>query len=218
MTTKYYEDPRGVKYPESLVKEVDKARDEVVRKLINLAKEQQEQLARFKRDSYAAVEEFVIESAEKHGVKLRGDKGGAVLTSFDGKLQVRRSFANVIRLTEEVKAAKQLLDGLIKTWTKASTPEIQVLIQDAFRTDQNGDISYDRIARLKRLDIKHRTWVKAMKILDDAVRIEATKTYINFYERGADGSWHQIPLSLATITPAATEFAEEDEPDQKSDS
>ena len=82
----YWEAADGSLVPESKVKNLDKARDEVVRRLVAAAQELSVQMESFRRLSLTEIETFVEMSAATYGVTVRGaaGKGNVTLTSFDG--------------------------------------------------------------------------------------------------------------------------------------
>ena len=81
----YWEDARGCLIPVEQIKEIDKARDELVREKVAKAKAMQKQLRQLKLELMGDIAAFVELSAERYGAKLGGDKGNITLQSFDGR-------------------------------------------------------------------------------------------------------------------------------------
>ncbi|MDR5777768.1 MULTISPECIES: DUF3164 family protein, partial [unclassified Caballeronia] len=103
-------DARGRYVPESMVKPVDRLRDQTVMALIDSAKQHQKQLLAFKERAFADVAAFVEASSEQYGVRMRAIKGNISLVTFDGRYKVVRQIAEHIQFGEQLQAAKELID------------------------------------------------------------------------------------------------------------
>lgn len=186
--------------PVSLVAPIDKQRDELVRELIKKAINIKEVLAAFKKQSFGDIAAFVDLSMEQYQAKLGGKKGNVTLFSFDGKYKVQFAVSEKIQFDERLQAAKSLIDECIKDWSQGSSPEIQVLVQDAFKTDSEGNLNHARILGLRRLDIKDERWNNAMKAIGESVQVVGSKQYVRFYERSGDtDQYDAISLDMAAL-------------------
>jgi len=195
----YMEDSQGRLVPTELVKEIDLARDELVREIVAAALRASQQLAEFKHRALADITAFVELSAEKYGVALGGDKGNIQLTTYDGAYRVRRDIAETLVFDERLQAAKALIDECIHEWSEGSCAEIRVLINDAFQVDKQGNINTTRVLGLRRLDISHPKWQQAMTAIGDSLQVAGTKAYLRLYQRKSDGGYEQISLDVATL-------------------
>lgn len=75
-----------------------------------------------------------------------------------------------------------------------------MLIQDAFKTDSEGNLNHARILGLRRLDIKDERWNSAMKAIGESVQVIGSKQYVRFYERRDDtDQYDAIPLDMAAL-------------------
>ena len=191
----YRQDPWGRLIPESTIRPIDKARDELVQELFRKARIVHDALAEFKTGVFGDVAAFVTLSAEEYGVALGGRKGNVTLYSYDGRYKVQVATAENIVFDERLQAAKALIDECIREWSEGSRPEIQVLVQDAFKTDKEGNLNTGRVLGLRRLDINHDKWAMAMKAIGESVQVVGSKQYIRFYERVGDTNQY-APLSL----------------------
>lgn len=191
----YREDAQGRLIPESLVKDIDKARDELVLELVKRAQSLREMLIKFKALTFGDIEAFVDMSAEQYDVKLGGKKGNITLYSFDGKYKIQRAIQESISFDERLQSAKQLIDECLKSWSEGARPELMALVNDAFRVDQHGDIRTARILALRRLDIEDERWNKAMTAIGEACQVVGSKAYVRFYERVGDTNQY-APISL----------------------
>lgn len=198
----YWQDAQGNLVPAAKVKELDKARDKVVRRLAVAAQEMSNQLAQFKLLAFAELAEFVETSATEYGVEMRGakGKGNVTLTSYDGRYKVERQVAENIAFDERLQVAKQLIDKCVHTWAKGANKNIQALVNHAFQVDKEGQVSTGRVLGLRRLDIADADWQRAMSAIADSMRATSSKSYLRFYERNDEtGAYLAISLNAATV-------------------
>jgi hypothetical protein len=196
----YLQDAQGRLVPESLIKPIDRARDTLTQELTAAAKKMSDHLAKFKGQVFGDVAAFVQLSAEQYSVSLGGKKGNVTLYSYDGRYKVQVATADNITFDERLQAAKALIDECIAEWSQGSSPEIKVLVQQAFQTDKEGNLNTGRILGLRRLDIKDERWQRAMTAIGESVQVVGSKQYIRFYERlGDTDQYAPISLDLATV-------------------
>ena len=196
----YWEDASGALIPISKVKQIDKDRSKVVIDLCEQAKAESARLMGFKTTAMNAISEFIDRSLAEYDVKHGGKKGNVTLTSFDGLYKIVRQMQETISFDERLQAAKALIDECIQSWSKGSSANIKVLVNDAFQVDQQGKISTGRVLGLRRLDIVDEKWLQAMRAISDSMNVASTKPYIRFYERDeATGKYFPINLDVAAI-------------------
>lgn len=191
----YWEDANGALIPTSKIKEIDKDRHRVVTQLVEQAKVESSRLMAFKTTAMQDVNDFIERSLKAYDVKHGGKKGNVTLISFDGRYKIIRQMQESIVFDERLQAAKALIDECIQTWSKGSSLNLRVLVNDAFQVDQQGKISTSRVLGLRRHDIDDEKWVMAMKAINDSMQVASTKPYIRFYERD-DRSGDYFPVSL----------------------
>jgi hypothetical protein len=191
---------QGHLVPVDAVKEIDKARDALVREIVAKAASLSELLARFKAASMADIEAFVELSAEKYGAKkLGGRKGNVLLTSYDGEWRVLRAMADNLIFDERLQIAKQLIDECIQEWAAGSRAEIMALVNDAFYQEKAGKINTARILGLRRLDIKDEKWLQAMNAIGDSLQVAGSRAYLRIYRRTKGDQYEQVNLDLAAL-------------------
>jgi hypothetical protein len=196
----FLRDAQGRMVPESMVKPIDRTRDDLVRDLVRKAEELSTRIAAFKADALSEVQAFIELSAGEYGVSVGGKKGNVTLTSFDGDYKLQRAIAEHIAFDERLQVAKELIDQCINEWSEGSRDEIRVLINDAFQVDREGKVSTYRILSLRRLDIDHDKWSQAMTAISDSIRTTGSKTYVRLYKReGAAGEYRPIKLDVAAL-------------------
>lgn len=179
-----------------------KLEDELVRSLISNAKSLNEELAEFKANTFAACYDFLDLLRQEYDVeRITGKTGSVTLKSYDGTKIVEVQVAKLIEFDAKLKLAKETIDKYLEEVTSHSEPEIKTLITRAFDVN-NGRVDPKKIIALKAYDIKHPTWLKAMKLIDDATEISGTKSYIRFKEKACDrvdGHVENIVLNFASI-------------------
>ncbi|MDX1491301.1 MAG: DUF3164 family protein [Pseudohongiellaceae bacterium] len=193
-------DTKGRLAPIESIKPIDLARDELVMDIVAKAQEISDQLAATKKSIHDDIDAFVEMSAEQYDVKLGGSKGNVSLLSFDGRYKVLLARHDHIVFDERLQAAKKLIDECLQEWSKGAHKGLIVMIDDAFRTDRNGELRTARILALRRHDIDDERWSKAMDAISDALQVVGSKSYIRVYERIADtDNYRQIPLDIASV-------------------
>lgn len=196
----YMRDAQGRLVPISLVKPVDQERDRLVHELTALAQELSARLAEVKTKVFGDVAAFVDLSAEEYGVKRGGKKGNITLHTFDGKYKLQVATAEAITFDERLQAAKALIDACAADWTEDSRDEVKIVIQEAFRTDKEGNLSVGRVLGLRRWAIKDARWQEAMKAIGESVQVIGSKQYIRFYERvGETDRYAPISLDMVAV-------------------
>ncbi len=196
----YWQNSSGTLVPESLIKPIDRTRDELVKEMARKARIVSDTLREFKVGVFSDINAFVELSAEQYGVKLGGKKGNLTLYSFDGALKVQVAIAEHMVFDERLQAAKQLIDECITDWSQGSRDEIKVLVQAAFQTDKEGKINTGRVLALRRLDIGDARWQTAMRAIGESLQVVGSKEYVRFYERiGNTDQYRPISLDVAAV-------------------
>ncbi len=196
----FWEDPQGRFVHVDNIKEIDKARDDLVRRLVARAMPLQKALRDFKEFAFDEVYAFVDISAQDYDVQMGGKKGNMNLPTYDGKFRVQIQNAEDIVFDERLKVAKELIDQCLSKWTEGSRAEIRTIINDAFNVNQAGKIDTRRILALRRLDIADADWRKAMEAISDSLTVSGSKSYLRVYERiGREDKWRHISLDFANL-------------------
>ena len=200
MTEKYLTNSQGHLVPVELVDEIDIARDELVREIVEKARALQDSMVGFKSSAMGDVDAFVELSAEKYDIKVGGSKGNLTLTSFDGKFKVIRANQEHITFNERLDIAKELVDACIRRWTEGSRAEIRALVNQAFQTDKKGRINRNNLLNLTKLQIDDSEWKKAMQVIIDSQEVTGSKYYLRVFERvGSSEKWQPIVLDIAAL-------------------
>lgn len=196
----YLRNAAGHLVPEDQVREQDKLRDTVATSAAEAAIRLNKALAEFKRATLGDIADLVKIAGERYGISLGGAKGNVSIATFDGQYKVVRATAERIAFTEEIEAAKGLIDACITRWSEGANPHIRALVDRAFRTDTKGQIRTSAVLELLRLEIKDDEWQRAMQALRDSIQAVGTAVYVRVYKRvpGTD-QYEAIPLDLASV-------------------
>ncbi len=198
-TDGYMEDAKGRLVPVAQVREIDRARDELVREMVAQAKQGREGLRDLKLKLLGDVSAFVDLSAERYGITLGGGKGNVSLLSYDGRYKIVRQMSERLTFDEGLQAAKALIDECLKEWTQDSPGELRAVVDQAFAVDHEGRIATGRILSLRRLDIKDERWQRAMTAIGESLQIEDSRAYVRAYERDETGKYQPISLDMAAL-------------------
>ncbi len=186
------QDAQGRLVPLELVKPADRQRDELVNALFGQYADVLEACQAFRDKADIEIDAHLQLVQEQYGVKMGGQVGNLVLTSYDGELRVVRAIDKVIAFSDEIHAAKKLIFSCVEEWITEARPELKVLVEDAFRQDKQGHLSAGRILGLLRLEIVDARWQQAMLAIRDSVRVQNTRTYLRFYKRTPDGTYSHV--------------------------
>jgi len=196
---RYMTDTMGRQVPEDMVKDIDKLRDEVVRRVADEALKMKGVLNQFKEKTRVDILSFVEKSHGDYGVKWGGKKGNITLLTYDGKYKLMVAMNDNITFDERLQVARELIGKCINKWSDGARNEIRVLVNDAFQVDKTGKISTARVLGLRRLNIQDADWKKAMTAITESIQVTGTKQYLRVYERDDNGEYQMIPLDVAAL-------------------
>jgi len=186
--------------PEHQVREHDKLRDSVARDLANAALDINKALAAYKSKALGEFDDLIAISNERYGVTIGGKKGNASITTYDGQFKIERAMAERICFTEEILAAKELIDLCIRKWSEGANNHLRVLVDRAFRANRAGQIKTGDVLSLLRVEIDDPDWKRAMEALKDSIQVNGTAVYIRVYQRiGQSDQYQPINLNIAAV-------------------
>jgi hypothetical protein len=196
----YRKDSFGRLVPVDAIKPLDLLRDDVVIGIIKRSLETRRIMQAFKLSALEDIATFLDIAAGQYNTTLGGKKGNLSLVSYDGKYKVLLAVSDNLNFDERLLIAKQLIDECIHEWAKDSSTEIKTLVEHAFQTDKQGNISTSRIFGLMRCKIDHPKWLQAMEALKDSIQVTSTCQYLRLYERVGDTEkYEQIALDIAGL-------------------
>jgi Protein of unknown function (DUF3164). len=198
----YKEDSSGALRPVDAIKPIDLLRDELVMRIATRAEQLHAELKKFKEETLEEIAAFIELSANEYGVNIGGKKGNVQLTSYDGQYRVLRANHDAMSFDERLLAAKELIDECLRDWSgRPGVPRGLVVIADrAFRRNAAGEISVSRVLDLRSHDIDDDRWKKAMDIITDSIRVQASITYLRIQKRaGRTDQYNQLALDVAGV-------------------
>lgn len=185
----------GAYVPVERIREVDLLRDALARELCGRARELCAELAAFRSQALAEIGAFADVSAEEHGVKLRGRKGGFSLMSYDGLLKIVVDNDTLIAVNEKVSIAREAVFSCVRRWSEGANANLAEIVRRAFETDRQGHLSLARLLALRSYRIDDPEWEEAMEALAQGLTAYGSKTYVRYYERDSvSDKWAQIAL------------------------
>ncbi|SEI21415.1 DUF3164 family protein [Pseudomonas asplenii] len=186
--------------PVEQVREHDKLRDGVARDLGNAAEHISALLAEFKKQALADIADLIAVSSERYGVQLGGQKGNVSITTYDGAYKIERAYADRIIFTEEILAARELINQCINAWSEGANDHLRVLVDRAFRANRQGQLMVKDVLSLLRVEINDPAWNMAMTALKDSIQVNGTAVYIRVYKRqGTTDQYVPINLTLSGV-------------------
>lgn len=193
-------DGKGRHCPLNTIHPVDLARHDLVQDRIAAAKQLLVLLQEFKAQTFSDVEAFIELSAADYDVKMGGTKGNLSLINHSDTQKLRIAISDRIIFDERLQVAKQLFDELIAEHSTGLDEVIAALIQEVFKVDKAGKIDSKKVLELRRYNIKHPKWIKAMEAINDSIKVVGSKSYIQLYERETpNDDWRAVSLDLAKV-------------------
>jgi hypothetical protein len=194
----YMQSAKGSLVPVETIRPVDRLMDEAVRKILGFAGPLAAEIARFKAHTLNDVAQLQALLAQEYGARVGGEKGNVTLTSFDGCLKVQVQIADLISFGPELQQAKKLIDDCLREWSEGSNANLRAIVDRAFNVDKEGQINRAELFSLRRLDIEDERWIRAMKAIDDSIRILGSKEYVRFYRRSSPTArWEAVSIDVA---------------------
>jgi len=172
--------------------------DEVARKTMWFADQLSAQISRFKEHTLADIADFMALLAQNYGASKGGTKGNLTLTSFDGLSMVKLAVADQIAFGPQLQVAKALVDECLNEWSAESHAALRVIVQGAFDTEKEGQVSPAKLFPLLRYEVDDERWKRAMDAVRDAIQIRGSKEYVRFYRRARPTDrWQLVTIDLA---------------------
>lgn len=194
-------DEAGNKILRRNIKDIDVARDEVVRELIAEAEDLNSRIKEFKKKAFEKLDLFLDKSFERYKVKAReGTKGNITFKTFNGRYKIQIKNVAYIEFDETINAAKKLIDNCLKRWSDGADQNLQVVVKDAFKVDKKGNLDKNAILKLTTYEIDDEEWQAAMQAIRDSIRESFRRRYMNFYRKLGDlDAYGLIPIDFANI-------------------
>ncbi|MDD3452581.1 DUF3164 family protein [Sulfurimonas sp.] len=193
---------RGDQVHPDLVPHEEKLKTELVQKIIGRAEKGVNIMMHFKKYVTDEIGDYMGMMREKYGLDpmRNSPKGNLSIESYDGLMKVQIAVQQHIDFDEKLLLAKEKIDEYLKEITADAGADIQTLITKVFDVDKQGNVNAKMILSLKGYKISHPKWKEAMEIIDEAVEIVGSKSYIRFMKRkSVDEKWENISLDFASV-------------------
>lgn len=199
-------DAQGQSVPAQYVKQYDRERDRVARRIEKRFIDAHAYLARVKASTLADIACLQAFGA-KDGAGLGGAKGNVQFTSFDALIRVRLDARTMVEFDDRFRQAQELIFQYADELAGATgEQDIVTIIRAAFKPNAGGMLARSRVMGLFRLNIKAEKWQMAMDLLRECQFVKSGKTYLYVETRPTQGDdFEMIPLDIAAIDPAVCE-------------
>lgn len=104
-------------------------------------------------------------SAEQYGAELGGKKGNVTFIRLTDATKSAVPSPTTSRLTSDYKLPAPSSTSAWQNGTNGVRPEIHAIINQAFNTDKEGQVSVGRVLQLRRLEISDDRWKAAMEAI-----------------------------------------------------
>lgn len=191
-------DAAGRYVPRDKVKPEHLLEDELVRELHQEAALLNADLRAFRERSFERIRALLELLDQQYQAKRGGRKGNVTLSSFDGTQRVSLAIGEHLAFGPELQTAKKLVDECITEWSEGADQNLRAIVDDAFQVNKEGKVQVDRILGLRRLNIDHPTWKRAMEAISDGVRVVGSKEYVRLHRRpSANRDFERVSLDIA---------------------
>ncbi len=174
--------------------------DALVRRFAPTAVAIHRQLIALKTELTNEIPKFIAALAATHGMKRMGKiKGNIELTSFDGALKLKRSMQDMVHVSANIEAARQLFTQYMSAATAGIDEGVKKLLTRAFGSGKENQINVSRLIEIKNTDIDHPLWRQAVEALESALEVHDTASYYLFYYRAENGEYRPITLQFSAV-------------------
>ena len=122
MSNDYMTDSQGRQVPVELVKDIDKLRDQTVRRIADEALKMRDVLAVFKQKIRDDIYTFVDLSFRQYGKGYGGKKGNITLSTYDGKYRLVVATDETVVFDERLQAAREIIGDCLDRWSDWERP------------------------------------------------------------------------------------------------
>ncbi|MDI9407713.1 MAG: DUF3164 family protein [Candidatus Pacebacteria bacterium] len=195
-------DAKGRLVPESTISPMALLEDQTVEMIIGHAVAISEQVARFKAHCFDDISALLDTLFEQYQVKKGTGRGNVTLSTIDGCLKVQLAIQDFLDFGPELRVAAELMQQCLSEWASGAPPELRAAVESAFATNKLGKINTEALLGLRRIKSENPNWNKAMDVLNDSIRVIASKEYMRFYRRDkVEDGWEAITVNIASAKP-----------------
>ena len=210
MTDKTMTDATGTAIPVKYVKPYDRKRDAIARRILKRWLAGRAVIERVFAETVKDINELEsLATTERTGGRKLGVKGNFQATSFDGLIVVSRSAKYSLHFDERLRAAQEIIEGIVREKTDGVDLDLVELIRGVFRPTSDGMLSQARVLGLFKLNIKHSRWQEAMALIRESIAAKRSKDILAVrFKNDRNGDWQSVLLDIADGAPVVADATE----------
>lgn len=201
-------DGQGQAVPLQYVSKYDRERDKLARKVLARWEKLRAAVCKCHAETFRDVETMERLAAEGRPDRRLGVRGNFQFSSFDGLIQISRNARYDLRFDERFRAAKLLIDEIVREKTEVVDADTRELIKGIFQTTADGLLSKSRVLSLFRLRIKHPQWLTAMDLIKASIESVRGRDVLSVRKKvSRQADWESVLLdgSSASESVASSE-------------
>ncbi len=183
------------------VDDIDKIRDDFVRKSMQKFLDGIEYLKNFKRSMLSELDEFLELSASDYDKEYKGSRGGFTLETFNGEYRIRVCISDTQQVDERIEIARNMLKAVMRRWAdEGINPNIRTIIEEKYALNEKGEVNVKEMLSLRRYKFTDEDWKQAIDAITDSLFTSGSKSYLRFYTRNNEtGKFDQLKADFSTI-------------------
>lgn len=205
----YLLDAKHRQCPLDIISPVDLARHYLLQRHIPTALALSKALEDFRDEVSADIDAFIEVSNNEHKAKIgvipedskrKSWKGNIQLANHNATQKIDLRIHDRIAFNEKLNLAMEKINRLIDERSGGLDDFIKTLVNDAFRMDKVGYVDVKKILDLRKHKFQHPLWLEAMQDINDSIRIDGSRSYLQFaYRDTPESDWVSISLDIANV-------------------
>lgn len=195
---KYWIDSNGEAVPEKYVPNKEKKDDQLVEEIFCAIKKLSSEIQQAREFVDMKIEEYISWLEIEYGVKPDW-KGNLKISNFSDSRRIKKKIQDRLEFDNRLQLAKTKINECLGKWAKHARLEVKTIISRAFATDKEGKVNARQVLGLLTLNIDDSEWQEAMELIRQSRKINNTKEYYYFEERGQKNAWENIVLSFSAV-------------------
>lgn len=186
-------DHKGRQVPLSIIPKHTLERDALVKQLFAEAKSFSDKKYDFYSAMFHAVENFQMEAATRHNVKIGGEKGHITLTSYDGHIQIVIDINRKIQFNEMLGASLEKAAKIVHKHAENGTPFIKSIANWLIDGWDVKNLPAFKLMMLVHANIDDQEWPEVRKMLEESYDFVAGNKCLNVYQIDQNGK-HRLDI------------------------
>lgn len=141
----------------------------------------------------------IYELLKVHSKRRENYKGNFSIVSEDQTKKIDFRFQEFGSFDERAsEAVKHIYDFIREKFQ--GDQDAKLLIENLLKV-KKGQLDVRRVQELYAMEnnFNHSSWKLGLKLLKESFQVKDSKTYINFYQKDAQGQWELLPLNFSNI-------------------